>query len=201
MINKSIYRTETDSQTQKINLRLPKEKGGGQVRSLALVYTLQYIHAHYYIHTIHIYIHTLLNNTLTYNIHTLMCIHRHFIQTHTHYYIHVCVDVCSVVSDSFVTPQTVAHQAPLSMGFSRQEYCSGLHFLLQGIFSTQGLNLISCVSCIGRQILYHCCHLGRLYARVPCAFCFLPWVSGPFTRKGDIMEGKSINSVVSLPGF
>ena len=26
----------------------------------------------------------------------------------------------------FVTPQTVAHQAPLSMGFSKQEYWSGL---------------------------------------------------------------------------
>ena len=32
---------------------------------------------------------------------------------------------CSVVSDS-ATPCSVAHQAPLSMGFSRQEYCSGL---------------------------------------------------------------------------
>ena len=31
----------------------------------------------------------------------------------------VCVCVCSVVSDS-TTPWTVAHQAPLSMGFSRQ---------------------------------------------------------------------------------
>ena len=29
---------------------------------------------------------------------------------------------CSVLSDSFVTPWTVAHQAPLSMGFSRQDY-------------------------------------------------------------------------------
>ena len=28
----------------------------------------------------------------------------------------------------FATPQTVAHQAPLSMGFSRQEYWSGLPF-------------------------------------------------------------------------
>ena len=28
----------------------------------------------------------------------------------------------------FVTPWTVAHQAPLSMGFSRQEYWSGLSF-------------------------------------------------------------------------
>ena len=45
----------------------------------------------------------------------------------------------SVVSDSFVTPCTVAHQAALSGEFSRQEYWS--HFLLQGIFLTQGLNL------------------------------------------------------------
>ena len=28
----------------------------------------------------------------------------------------------------FVTPWTVAHQAPLSMGFSRQEYWSGVPF-------------------------------------------------------------------------
>ena len=38
----------------------------------------------------------------------------------------VCVS-CSVLSDS-TTPQTVAHQASLSMGFSRQEYWSGLPF-------------------------------------------------------------------------
>ena len=36
----------------------------------------------------------------------------------------VCVSH-SVMSD-FVTPWTVAHQAPLSMGFFRQEYWSGL---------------------------------------------------------------------------
>ena len=29
---------------------------------------------------------------------------------------------CSVVSEYFVMPGTVAHQAPLSMRFSRQEY-------------------------------------------------------------------------------
>ena len=33
--------------------------------------------------------------------------------------------VASVVSDSHTTPWTVAPQAPLSMGFSRQEYWSG----------------------------------------------------------------------------
>ena len=35
---------------------------------------------------------------------------------------------CSVVPDSSATPWTVAHQAPLSMGFPRQEYWSGLPF-------------------------------------------------------------------------
>ena len=41
----------------------------------------------------------------------------------------------------FVTPWTVARQAPLTMGFSRQEYCCGLPCLLQGVFPTQGSNL------------------------------------------------------------
>ena len=41
----------------------------------------------------------------------------------------------------FATPWTIACQAPLSMGFSRQEYWSGLPFLFQGIFPTQGWNL------------------------------------------------------------
>ena len=40
----------------------------------------------------------------------------------------------------------VARQAPLSMGFSRQGCWSGLHFLLQGIFPTQGSNQhLSCL--------------------------------------------------------
>ena len=39
-----------------------------------------------------------------------------------------------------MTPWSVACQAPLYMWFSRQEYWSGLHFLLQGIFLTQGWN-------------------------------------------------------------
>ena len=41
------------------------------------------------------------------------------------------------MSDSFGTPWTVAHQAPLSMGFLRQEYWSGLPFPSLGIFPTQ----------------------------------------------------------------
>ena len=41
----------------------------------------------------------------------------------------------------FVTLWTVAYEAPLSMGFSRQEYWSGLPFPSQGIFPSQGSNL------------------------------------------------------------
>ena len=38
------------------------------------------------------------------------------------------VCVCSARPNSFVTPWTVARQAPLSMEFSRQEYWRGLPF-------------------------------------------------------------------------
>ena len=40
----------------------------------------------------------------------------------------------------YATPWTVAHQAPLSMGFSRQEYWCGLPCPPPGIFPPQGLN-------------------------------------------------------------
>ena len=39
----------------------------------------------------------------------------------------------------FVTPWTVAHQAPLSMEFSRQEYWSGLPFPFPEDLSNPGI--------------------------------------------------------------
>ena len=39
----------------------------------------------------------------------------------------------------FATPWTVAHQAPLSMGFSRQEYWSELPFPSPGDLSNPGI--------------------------------------------------------------
>ena len=39
----------------------------------------------------------------------------------------------------FVTPWTVAYQAPLSMEFSRQEYWSGLTFLSPGDIPDSGI--------------------------------------------------------------
>ena len=54
---------------------------------------------------------------------------------------------------TLVTPWTVARQAALSMGFSRQEYWSGLPFPSSEIFSTQESNL-GCRFLHRRQILY-----------------------------------------------
>ena len=46
----------------------------------------------------------------------------------------------------FVTPWTVAHRAPLSMGFSRQEYWSGLPCPPPGNLSDAGSKPASLVS-------------------------------------------------------
>ena len=46
---------------------------------------------------------------------------------------------CSVVSASFVTSWTVAHQAPLSMGLSKQQYWSGLPFPSPGDLPDPGI--------------------------------------------------------------
>ena len=53
--------------------------------------------------------------------------------------------VCQVLSrlGFFVTPQTVACQAPLSMGFPRQEYWSGLPFPPPGDLPNPGTELAS----------------------------------------------------------
>ena len=47
------------------------------------------------------------------------------------------------MSDSFVTPWTVAHQAPLSMGFPRQKYWSELPFPSPGDLPNPGTEPVS----------------------------------------------------------
>ena len=56
----------------------------------------------------------------------------------------------------FVTPWTVAHLAPPSWDFPGKSTGLSCHFLLQGIFLTQGLNLglLHCrqrLSCLSHQ--------------------------------------------------
>ena len=47
------------------------------------------------------------------------------------------------MSDSFATPRTVACQAPLSMGFPRQEYLSALPFPSPGELLNPGIEPMS----------------------------------------------------------
>ena len=59
----------------------------------------------------------------------------------------------------FATPWTITNQAPSSMGFSRQEYCSGLPFPSPGDLPDPRIEprLLHC-----RQILYCLSHHGSL---------------------------------------
>ena len=69
----------------------------------------------------------------------------------SHNILHACV-ISRV--HLFAIPQTVAHQAPLSMGFSRQEYWNGLPFLPPGDLPNLGIKPTSLgrgQECTGRQ--------------------------------------------------
>ena len=57
------------------------------------------------------------------------------------YNICICIIYCCLVSKSFYSlrPWNLAHQAPLSMVFSRQEYWSGLPFPLPGDLLDPGM--------------------------------------------------------------
>ena len=59
-------------------------------------------------------------------------------------YLKLCAQSLSCVQ-LFATPWTIALQAPLSMGFSMQQYWMGCHALLQGIFPTKGGTRVSCL--------------------------------------------------------
>ena len=54
-------------------------------------------------------------------------------------WVHVCMLSCLTRVQLFVTPWTVACQAPLSMGFSRQEYWSKLPCLTLGDLPNLGI--------------------------------------------------------------
>ena len=88
-----------------------------------------------------------------------------------------CVLSCFSRVRLFVTMTTVARQAPLSMGFSRQEYWSGLHALLQGIFPPRDRTCVSSISCFaggffameppGKPEVAHYLSLNPVAQRVP----------------------------------
>ena len=92
-----------------------------------------------------------------------------------------------------VTPWTVAQQAPLPMGFSRQEYWQGLSCLpSRGSYQPRDQTHVSHVFCIGRPVLYHWHHLGSPYntwkwKSLLCLTLYSPWNSpGQNTRVGSL---------------
>ena len=82
-----------------------------------------------------------------------------------------CAVLCCASIWLFTAPGTVVRQAPLSMGFSRQECRSGLPCPPPGDLPNTGLNPDLPHF---RQILYHLIHQGS--ARI------LEWVADRFSR-------------------
>ena len=80
---------------------------------------------------------------------------------------------------------TIARQPPLSIRFSRQEYWTGLPCPPPGDLSDPGNQ--TCISWIGRQVLYHQRHLGSPVWYLQSIKSF-PTISGWYLTK----EGNSI---------
>ena len=74
-----------------------------------------------------------------------------------------------------VTPWTVACQAPLSMGFSRQEYWSGLPFPSPGDYTDPGMELVSPVAPALAGRFFTTEPPGKSYNTIFFVF-FTPWV-------------------------
>ena len=75
----------------------------------------------------------------------------------------------------FATLWTVTHHAPLSMGFPRQEYWSGLPFPPSGDLPDWGIEpgLLHILHC--RQILYYLSHWGKAHTCVCVCVCVCVW--------------------------
>ena len=69
----------------------------------------------------------------------------------------LCVCVVCSCAKLCLTPWTIACRTLLPMRFSQPGYWSGLHFLLQGIFLTQGSNLHLLPGCSALAGGFCCC--------------------------------------------
>ena len=112
-------------------------------------------------------------------------------------------------------PWTVDSQAPLSMGFSRKEYWNRLPFPPPGdLPDLRDRTCTSCVSCIGRQILYHCAtwdalvtliFIDNLSLKMVIIFVYLFWSLSKFPnflfQWSDQNYRKKLTMVNSLDKF
>ena len=89
-----------------------------------------------------------------------------------------------------MTPWTVAHQAPLSMGFPSKNIGVGCHFFLQGIFPRQRSNLGLLYY---RWILYQLSYEGSPPSDQSKSHMNLSWTGG-----GGGLVAKSCPTLVTL---
>ena len=138
----------------------------------------------------------------------VICIHQYLKYANTHTYPRAdkwSGGICGggLVAQScptLATPWTVAHQAPPSMGFLRQEYWSELPFPSLGDFLAQGSNpgLLHC-----RQILYCLSHQPTCFASWYCQ-CF-PWCSpncpsiSPTLTLLVLVKTNGLKKVITIP--
>ena len=113
------------------------------------------------------------------------------------------------MSDSFVTPWTVAHQAPLSMGFPRQEYWNGLPFLSPGDLPNPGIEPASPARQADSLPLSHLgSHLGEVskfddLSHSSTLTWKIPWMEEPgrLQSMGSLRVGQDWATSLSLFTF
>ena len=98
---------------------------------------------------------------------------------------HVCMLNHLIHVHLFATSWTVAHQAPLSMGFSRQEHWSRLPSPPPRDLPNPGIELVSHVSCSGRWVLYRQCNHFKPRG------LFSPSFITSTIQSADIIKGRS----------
>ena len=113
----------------------------------------------------------------------------------------MCVCVLSHFSRVwlFVNLWTVTHQASLSMGISKQEFWKRLPCPSPGDLLDPGIKLVSHVSCIGKQILYHWSHLGSPWLKVINPFISLSLVGKDIFPVKILISWKSVRKLLILP--
>ena len=85
------------------------------------------------------------------------------------------------------TPWTAAYQAPLSMGFSRQEYWSGCHCLLR----------LHCCT-LSTKIVEHCCTLSTKIVEDLNDILFMWVISIPIYHGGGLVANLFPNLVTAM---
>ena len=110
----------------------------------------------------------------------------------------------SIVFDSFATPWTVGCQAPLSVGFPRKEYCSGLPFPSPGDFPNPAIEPES-PALTGESFTAEPSGKAPNLMTPPSKSNYLPKVQSPVTillgvraPTYEFIRGDTVQSVVSL---